>query len=56
MEHVNDWCFLDIYKGGLWEDDLDVCARLGKSSSFGLPCVPIVTVVHKYIYFFHFWF
>ena len=22
MEHVNDWCFRDIYKGGLWEDDL----------------------------------
>ena len=25
MEHVNDCCFHDIYKGGLWED-LDVCA------------------------------
>ena len=24
MEHVNDWCFRDIYKGGLWEDDLYV--------------------------------
>ena len=24
MENVNDWCFRDIYKGGLWEDDLDV--------------------------------
>ena len=21
MEHVNDWCF--IYKGGIWEDDLN---------------------------------
>ena len=26
MEHGNDWCFRDIYKGGLWEDDLYVCA------------------------------
>ena len=26
MEHVNDWCFRDIYKGGLWDDDLHVCA------------------------------
>ena len=24
MEHVIDWCFRDIYKGGLWEDDLYV--------------------------------
>ena len=28
MEHVNDCRFRDIYKGGLWEDDLDVCAPL----------------------------
>ena len=21
MEHVYDWCFHDIYKGGLWDDD-----------------------------------
>ena len=28
MEHVNNWCFRDIYKGGLWEDDLHVCAQL----------------------------
>ena len=21
---MNDWCFRDIYKGGLWEDDLYV--------------------------------
>ena len=27
MEHTNDCCFRDIYKGGLWEEDLDVCAR-----------------------------
>ena len=26
MEHMNDCCFRDIYKGGLWEEDLDVCA------------------------------
>ena len=26
MEHVNDCCFRDIYKGGLLEEDLDVCA------------------------------
>ena len=25
MEHVNDWCFRDIYNGGLWDDDLHVC-------------------------------
>ena len=28
MEHVNGWCFRGIYKGGLWEDDLHVSARL----------------------------
>ena len=28
MEHVNDWCFRDIYKGGLWDDDLHVCALI----------------------------
>ena len=28
MEHVNDWCFRDIYKGGLWDDDLHVCAPI----------------------------
>ena len=28
MKHVNDWCFRDIYKGGLWEDDLYVCVPL----------------------------
>ena len=42
MEHVNGWCFRGIYKGGQWEDDLHVSARLGKSCSFGLPCVPFV--------------
>ena len=25
MKHVNDRCFRDIYKGGLWEEDLYVC-------------------------------
>ena len=25
MEHLNDLCFRDIYKGGLWEDDLLDC-------------------------------
>ena len=28
MEHVNDWCFHDIYQGGLWEDDLYACALI----------------------------
>ena len=28
MEHVNGWCFRGIYKGGLWENDLHVSARL----------------------------
>ena len=28
MEHVNGWCFLGIYKGGLWEDDLHVSAHI----------------------------
>ena len=27
MEHVNNCCFRDIYKGGLWEDDLYVCGH-----------------------------
>ena len=31
MEHVNDWCFRDIYKGGLWDDDLHVCAHLAET-------------------------
>ena len=35
MEHVNAWCFRDIYKGGLWEDDLHVCARIVCASSRG---------------------
>ena len=26
VEHMNDWCFRDIYKGDLWDDDLHVCA------------------------------
>ena len=30
MEHVNDWCFRDIYKGGLWEDDLYVSVQFGR--------------------------
>ena len=28
MEHMNGWCFRGIYKGGLWEEDLHVSARL----------------------------
>ena len=28
MKHVNDWCFREIYKGGLWDDDLHVCAPM----------------------------
>ena len=28
MKHVNDWCFRDIYKGGLWEDDLYVSVHM----------------------------
>ena len=28
MEHVNGWCFRGIFKGGLWENDLHVSARL----------------------------
>ena len=28
MEHVNGWCFRGIYKGGLWENDLHVTARV----------------------------
>ena len=31
MEHVIDWCFCDICKGGLWEDDLYVSVRWDKS-------------------------
>ena len=30
--HVNDCCFRDIYKGGLWEQDLDVCALLDRDT------------------------
>ena len=28
MERVNGCCFRDIYKGGLWENDLHVSAQL----------------------------
>ena len=37
MEHVNtdDWCFRDIYNGGLWEDDLYVCALTRVSPVLG---------------------
>ena len=28
MEHVNGWRFRGIYKGGLWENDLHVSARV----------------------------
>ena len=31
VEHVNDWCFRDMYKGGLWEDDLYVSVRANYS-------------------------
>ena len=27
MEHVNGWCFRDIYMGGLWENDLYVSVQ-----------------------------
>ena len=30
MEHVNAWCFRDIFKGGLLDDDLHVWAPLGR--------------------------
>ena len=33
MEHVNDCFFCDIYKGGLWEDEVYVCAQ-----SIGVYC------------------
>ena len=42
MEHVNDLYCRDIYKSGLWDDDLHVCDRLGKSYSFALPRMPFV--------------
>ena len=32
VEHVNDWCFRDIYKGGLWEDDLYASALNGRDT------------------------
>ena len=35
MEYVNDWHFRDIYKGGLWKDDLYVYALLGESIDMG---------------------
>ena len=28
VEHVNDWCFCEMYRGSLWEEELDVCALL----------------------------
>ena len=43
MEYVNDWCFRDIYKGGLREDDLDVCALVGLAN--GKPCRCYITRV-----------
>ena len=35
MEHVNGWCFRDIYKGDLWEDDLHVSALKRVSPDLG---------------------
>ena len=32
---MNNWYFRDIYKGGLWEDDLHVCALKGVSQVLG---------------------
>ena len=29
---MNDWCFRDIYKGGLWEEVLYVCALISNVS------------------------
>ena len=37
MEHVNDCCFRDIYKGGLWEEDLDVCALSSQMEVITMP-------------------
>ena len=45
MEHVNDWCFRDIYKGGLWEDDLHVCAH----SSNDFHAVYVRKITNRYI-------
>ena len=27
MEHMNEWYFRDIYKGGLRKDDLYICSH-----------------------------
>ena len=35
VEHVNDWCFRNIYKVGLLDDDLHVCALKGVSPVLG---------------------
>ena len=32
MEHVNGWWFREIYKGGLWDDDLHVCVPVWRYS------------------------
>ena len=37
MELVNDWCFRDIHKGGLWEVDLYICALKRVSPVLGFP-------------------
>ena len=34
-EHANDWCFRDIYKGGLWEDDLYIYAFIWIGDFYG---------------------
>ena len=36
MEHVNDWCFRDIYNGGLWEDDFRFLCPKESIASFGV--------------------
>ena len=52
VEHVNDCCFRDIYKGGLWEDDLYVSAQKSSwrrllqalSKTYrNLHCLPVVS-------------
>ena len=46
MEHVNVWCFRDIYKAGLWEEDLDVCAQMQFVDDWGFAEVQVLKKIY----------
>ena len=48
MEHANDWCFRDIYKAGLWEDDLYISVLKAQTCKSLKPIALHVLMKHCY--------